>query len=512
MKHIIKSTLITCLFLAPSIQADNKTNIHDLTNDDPFYYTQDQFIKDDDGQKEILGVGRPNTTHSHIPHLPVYSGYMSTNYTYRFVNIVEQVLTMIGEGKHGLWRAQENGMIREYLAEGKRGLKPSSNIFAANNQRIINNNYSHYLPTESWSGYKYPDQKLSPNGELNYIDLPMNHPKYQGKYARHVPVDLPNFYCTMSGADYVYARKALDFAFNQPVAGEVGTLGKRAGLDVNENYTKILRLHAFPDGRSWINVGQKGKDAARYPKWEAVDERKTKAEYYLVERPFFNVPYLFVTAVYDNQDNQDFQYVRPDGAYYDSLKKRRIKVKTKLTQRPRFHLENGQTAQVTGLPLFGVHHHNRDVYGGGGACPLKGGDYGRYPDVAAGSAWPTQYEEITPLCDGVLVDIKFYTNLQGGSWNNPNRYLANAGVGKKEVTYKIKAGRYGAFADPYLLKKGIKNPEEQTLENRVRLTFPTVQKPTLVNPPPAPHAMGRLGETMLPLEGTSCRPILDQLS
>ncbi len=493
------------------IQADDHINIKDLTNGDPFYYTSDQYIKDDDGQKDILGVGRPNTTHSHIPHLPVYSGYMNTNYTYRFVNVVEQVLTMIGEGKHGLWRIQENGTVREYLAEGKQGLRPNADIFTAKYQGIISNNYSHYLPTESWSGYKYPDQKLNAKGELNFIDLPITHPKYQGKYTKHPAIDLPSFYCTMSGPDYIYARKAIDFAFNQPAAGEVGPLGKRAGLDVNENYTKVLRLHSFPDGRTWVNAGQKGKNAATYVKWLAVNEQKTKAEYYLLERPFFNVPYLFVTAVYDNYDNQDFQYVRPDGTYYDSLKKRGIKVKTKVTQQPRFHLENGYTAQVTGLPLFGVHHHNRDAFNGGGACPLKGGDYGRYPDVAAGAGWPTQYEEITPLCDGVLVDIKFFANLQGGSWNDANRYLANAGVGKKTVAYKIKAGRYGVFSDPYLKKRGMKNPDSRSLENRVRLTFPTVQKPTAVNPKPATLDMGTLGQTMLPVAGTSCRPILEQL-
>jgi len=97
---------------------------------------------------------------------------------------------------------------------------------------------------------------------LNFIDLPLNHPKYKGKYADHVPVDLPHFYCTMSANQYPYARKAVDFAFSQPAAGKVGPLGKRAGLDVNELYTKVLRLEQFPDARSWINVG--GEDRVMY--------------------------------------------------------------------------------------------------------------------------------------------------------------------------------------------------------------------------------------------------------
>ena len=76
-------------------------DLTDLTGGDPFYYTSDR-------------DPRPSTTHSKIPHLPVYMGYMQTNDTYRFVNVAEQVFTMTGEGKHGLWRVQENGMIREY--------------------------------------------------------------------------------------------------------------------------------------------------------------------------------------------------------------------------------------------------------------------------------------------------------------------------------------------------------------------------------------------------------------
>ena len=59
----------------------------------------------------------------------------------------------------------------------------------------------------------------------------------------------------MSANRYPYAKKAIDYAFNQDGAGEVGPLGKRAGLDVNELYTKVLRVDLFPDARAWINVG-----------------------------------------------------------------------------------------------------------------------------------------------------------------------------------------------------------------------------------------------------------------
>ena len=103
--YLLCIACIAILIYAPSIIADDKNelpvegSLTDLTGDDPYYYTQDQIIEDDNAQKNVVGLGRVKTTHSKIPHLPVYSGYMNTNYTYRFVNIVEQTFTMVGEGK-----------------------------------------------------------------------------------------------------------------------------------------------------------------------------------------------------------------------------------------------------------------------------------------------------------------------------------------------------------------------------------------------------------------------------
>jgi hypothetical protein len=493
--------LCVAVSLPQAVMAE--ANLTDLTAGDPFFYTSDQYIDKDNKQRALLGIGRPAKTHSQIPHLPVYYGYMNTNMTYRFVNIVEQVFTMIGEGKHGLWRIQEMGTVRQYLRKDKQGLPEGADLNDPQYQDIIEHHYSAYLPEESWSGYKYPDQRLNENGRLNFIDLPITHAKFDGKYDEHEAIDLPNWYCTMSANDYPYAKKAMNFAFSQPAAGEVGPLGKRAGLDVNENYTKVLRLEQFPDARSWVNVGQKGEDAL-HVKWEAVDESKTKAEYYLVERPFFNKPYLFVTAVYDNVDNADHRYVRPDGEYYQSLKQRGLKPKTEVTAQPRFHLEKGGQAKAVGLPIYGVHHPDRNVFGGGGACPLKGGDWGRYPDTSGGAGWPTQYEEVTPLCDSVLVDIKFFTNLDGRSWNDPNKYLANAGVGTKEVTYKMQPGHYGVFSDEYNTSRGITNDDSQEVPAELTLTFPEVSPVVEYNEPPAlDMALG-----MVPTESTMCRPVM----
>lgn len=496
-------SLFVSLYLA-SLGAQGETSIDltDLTQGDPFFYTSDQDIKENDAQKLLLGTGRPNKTHSQIPHLPFYAGYMSTNYTYRFVTVAEQVLTMIGEGKHGLWRVQENGTVREYLRKGAHGLPANADLNAKENLGKIEADYSSYLADESWAGYKFPDEKLNREGQLNFIDLPISHPKYKGKYAKHEPIELPNFYCTMSENDYPYAKQAMNFAFKQPGANNIGPLGKRAGLDVKENYTQVLRLNHLPDARSWVNVGQKGKDSL-HVKWEAVDASKTHVEYYLVERPFFNKPYLFVTAVYDNKDNDDLRYTRPEGAYYDSIKSSHSQLKTSVTAQPRFHLESGGIGQPVGLPIYGVHHPNRAAFGGGGACPFKGGDWGRYPKTTGGSGWPTQYEEVTPLCDAVLVDIKFYSNLDGRDWNDANKYLGNAGVGKSNVTYTMQPGEYGVFDDPYNTKRGAMNAEAQNVPNTVTLTYPAIEPVvTYVEPPKLD-----LANRMVPTKGTTCRPI-----
>ena len=478
-------TLTALLLLTPALFADERTllpiegDLTDLTGDDPYYYTSDQVLDKDSPYVPNVGEGRVDETHSHIPHLPAYSGYMNTNYTYRFVNVTEDVFTFIGEGKHGLWRLQDNGTIREYRRDGAKGLPKGADIFHKKNLTVIANQYSSYIPGESWSGYKHPHEEFTEDGRLNFIDLPITHPKYKGKYDDHVAIDLPHWYCTMSANRYPYAEKAIDFAFSQPAAGKVGPLGKRAGLDVNELYTRVLRLEQFPDARSWVNVGGEDEYSVN---WQSVDESKTNVEYYLIERPFFNEPYLFVTAVFDNADNKDFQYVRPDGEYYDSLQSREAKVKTEVTHEPRFHLENGKLAAAKGLPIYGVHHPDRAAFGGGGACPLKGGDWSNYPKTTGAAGWPTNYEEITPLCDGVLVDIKFYANLSGNDWSDPNAYLANAATGKKEVTYTVEPGKYGEFTDEYNVKRGAKNPDAMDVPETITLKYQTVQEPVTASP------------------------------
>ena len=140
------------LIASAPLGADEAGHIKDLTMGDPYYYTSDQAIGEDDGQKLLVGEGRPKTTHSSIPHLPVFSGHMNTNYTYRFVNVVEQTMTMIGEGKHGLWRVQDNGTIREYRKKDTQGLPDGADLFDEANLATIENDYASYIPRKAGEG------------------------------------------------------------------------------------------------------------------------------------------------------------------------------------------------------------------------------------------------------------------------------------------------------------------------------------------------------------------------
>ncbi len=453
----------TALACPPALNGSSRAlPISNGTGTDPFYYN---------------GSDSNGKTNDGMPHLPGHSGFMGTDSnTFRFVTVNEQVLTIIGEGKHGLWRIQDNGTIREYLIDGKAGLAKGADVNASKNLAVLKSDYSSYIVGDgmNWGGWKSPQTPVNADDRMNFVDLSITNAKYGTKYANHVPIDLPSWYCTMSEPTYPSAATAMKFAFGQKGANQIGPLGKRAGLDVKELYTNVLQLDTFPDARSWVNVGTSAKID-----WKAVDEQKTQTEYYFVERPFFNVKYLFVMAIYDNADNRDFQYVRPSGTYYDSLVKRGFNdLKTTVTLRPQFATESPSAWQrVTGTNLFGVHHVNRpgdNGKSGGGACPMRGGDWDNYPSTTGGSGWPTQHEEITPLCDGVVVDIKFFSNLDGASWNNESKYLPSNGQGSKQVTYKVKPGVYGNFVDPYHTERGIKNPGRAWIPAGFTLTYKTV--------------------------------------
>ena len=119
----------------------------------------------------------------------------------------------------------------------------------------------------------------------------------------------------------------------------MGPLGIRAGLDIKENFHKIIQLHQFPGATAWANIGQGDPETDVRPKnleemrerpqtvnYTAIDigEGKVEIEIYLAERGYSNstVTYLqFIVVLKDNKHPEAYTYLRPDGYYYDVLVK-----------------------------------------------------------------------------------------------------------------------------------------------------------------------------------------------
>jgi hypothetical protein len=304
------------------------------------------------------------------------------------------------------------------------------------------------------------------------MDLPISHAKYQGKYKDHVPIDLRLWYCTMSEPLFPNAASIMEYIYAQPGANVIGALGKRAGLDLRELYKNVVRIHTFPDARAWVNIGPKFTDTMARNKetgtvhYVAVDHTRTFSEYYLVERPFKNVMHQFVVAVFDDAlgTKSTHSYIRPDGAYWESLLKRGYKLDDFNTEvkQPQFYYTvntkitnpNGALGETkvdepgdgNGLPLYGGHGLNRaDVTGGGGACPMRGGDWAHYPLADGGGGWPTQYQEVTPMCDAILLDIKLFGNLHNNPANDATVGLPHSGRGVDPVKYDLLSYPIGAY-------------------------------------------------------------------
>ena len=356
---------------------------------DPFFYTAGEVVSG--GLAAALGYeGKPYTTQSFLRYLPAFDGHMQTTNTYRFISVREQIFTMIGEHKHGLWQVQESGFIREYLKANAIGL-PNTATQENADLVVVMEGYAAYLPDQdepyNWAGYTAPSDKINAMGNLQYIDLPISHPKYMGKYDEHPPIDLPLWYCTMSEPLAPNAARVLEYSYAQPGANVVGELGIRAGLDLNELYTNVIRLHTFPDARSWVNIAPTLVDTEAAEgrmgrvEYVAVDPSRIFTEYYLVERPFFNVKYYFIVAVYDDglRKKGTHSYMRPEGAYYESLLARGYKesdfnteVKPSLfyyTRNSRMTGRDGaftetkieEPAAARGQQLYGGHGLNRAV-------------------------------------------------------------------------------------------------------------------------------------------------------
>ena len=121
----------------------------------------------------------------------------------------------------------------------------------------------------------------------------------------------------------------------QKNANKVGPLGKRAGMDVNENFNAILRMELFGGAGVYANVGQGSsetdlmqktleelKSRAQTAHYKRVDDSRVDMEFYLLERGYHNSPgsYIIVGMVMDSKVNPiDYAYVRPSGRYYDEI-------------------------------------------------------------------------------------------------------------------------------------------------------------------------------------------------
>jgi hypothetical protein len=120
----------------------------------------------------------------------------------------EQTAILVGEGKHGVWRFQENGFIRVYRdkycdcgipQEKKEGVivdwldLPRVSDATRDLLEILRVNYSNIDSNKEFD-YAFGEE-TSEEGYLNWIDLPIYHAKFGGKYEDHVPIDLPLFYC-----------------------------------------------------------------------------------------------------------------------------------------------------------------------------------------------------------------------------------------------------------------------------------------------------------------------------
>ena len=221
---------------------------NDVTHASPYYWQDNIFGSGSGVLLDSDNVGGPqNVTESGINHLPVFHGHIETNRTYRFANVAEQVLTIIGDGKHGLWRTQDDGRIRLYItkdadsANMDLGIPAPANFVA--DQNLVNDPLlmdafvqtltpaqitqlaTEYSSFDDSAGFGSPGNggykavtggfngqlAVNASGNMGFIDVPISHPVFAGKYDNHVPIDLPAWFLADMGTtrDCYLARQAL---------------------------------------------------------------------------------------------------------------------------------------------------------------------------------------------------------------------------------------------------------------------------------------------------------------
>ena len=86
------------------------------------------------------------------------------------------------------------------------------------------------------------------------------------------------------------------------------------------------------------------------------------------------------------------------------------------------------------------------------------------------------------MCDGFVIDMKMWNNLQVESWNDVHLFLGNAGQqGRIASEYQADANVYGRYTDRYLLNLKEENPYEMDLTGRGKVIQPGDLKPPRVH-------------------------------
>ena len=154
--------------------------------------------------------------------------------------------------------------------------------------------------------------------------------------AMHTDADKLNSFCfQQSSAGLPHVGYTWDLIKAQPAANKIGPLGKRAGLDIQENFNAVFRMNLFPDAGFWANVGHGNPETDQMLKnlkemrervqtvnHTRVDLSKVDVEVYLFERAYHNSidSYLSIGVVMLDKGVEEAQaYVRPDGNYYNCL-------------------------------------------------------------------------------------------------------------------------------------------------------------------------------------------------
>ena len=118
-----------------------------------------------------------NKTNSYITYMPRFKGVFETGNIHRFITIHAQVLTLIGEAKHGLWRTQDNGMVCVQKVKGVKGVKVGADL---NDPMLLSVIQDDYKPFRSdvklfSSEYEPYNPALPDPSSAKFLDLPISH-------------------------------------------------------------------------------------------------------------------------------------------------------------------------------------------------------------------------------------------------------------------------------------------------------------------------------------------------